>query len=71
MEAVQNIRSIFREITVPTVLQEEHKSLRSGPKFIAVSGKTVGWMTSYLNVYQLSSPHDKQKEPKQIQDESV
>lgn len=61
MVAVQNIMSIFREITVPTVLQTEHKPLRSGPKLNAVSGKSASSVTSYLNVYQLSFSYDKQK----------
>lgn len=64
MVAVQNIMSIFREITVPTVLQTEHKPLRSGPKLNAVSGKSASSVTSCLNVYQLLFSHDKQKEKK-------
>jgi len=63
MVAVQNITRIFREITVPTVHQTEHKPSRSGPKLSAVSGKSASSMTSYYNVYKISFSHD-QKEKK-------
>lgn len=64
MVAVQNITSIFREITVPTVLQTERKPLRSGPKLNAVSGKSASSVTSYLNVYQLSFSQISKKKKK-------
>lgn len=41
MVAVQSIRSIFREITVPTVLQTEHKSVRFGAKLNTVHCKSA------------------------------
>lgn len=64
MVTVQNIRRIFREITVPTVLQTEHKTFKTWSKASAVSGKSVSSVTSHLNVYQLSFSHDKQKKKK-------
>lgn len=39
--AVQNIRSVFREITVPTVLQTEEKSLSFDAKLNAVHWKSA------------------------------
>lgn len=54
MVVIQNIMSIFREITVLTVLNiTQHKPLRSGLKPCAVSGESASTVTLYLNVYQL------------------
>lgn len=41
MVAVQNIRSIFREITVSAVLQTEHKTLRYGAMLNEVHCKST------------------------------
>lgn len=62
MVAVQNVRSVLGEITVPTGLQTEHKPLRPGPKLSAVSRKSIGSVTSYLNVYQPLFSHDEKKQ---------
>lgn len=61
MVVVQNIMSIFREITVLSVLPAELKPSRSAPELCAVSGKSASSVTLYLNVYCLSFSYDKQK----------
>lgn len=56
-----SIMSIFREITVLSVLPAELKPSRSAPELCAVSGKSASSVTLYLNVYCLSFSYDKQK----------